>query len=884
MSSLFRMILQMSITAGYVIAAVLVFRILLRNYPKRYSYYLWFAVLFRMCCPFSFSSVFSIFNLSFRRGENVIIDLSGVPAASGNDAQGISSPIDLGAPQITETIKETFTVPAVNSPVPAVPSEVSKPPVSLASVLLIVWIAGIAALLTYALIKYLRMRKELRFSVPLRDNIRQAEIRSPFLMGLFKPVIYVPFSSDETSLEMSIAHERYHIQRKDHWIRALSFLLLCIHWMNPLCWAAYYLMIKDMEMSCDEHVLEGEKDLRTAYSDALLNFAVERNALPVGPMDFGGSNVKERITNVLKYRNANRMKTVFAILMCVLMLASCAFNGKVPSALDPSSDGPGSTGFPVSGKGSQMQPALGGAAGHWTVTTPESIYYVYNDDSESFLTLIDTRINAEKIIGGNDITADETILSDAYGNCLLTMSFSMEGGFVVNRMELDGQGKKEIVRLPGYVLDYFDKNTIQTRGSKIYVPLRKDGVRELVEIDVDTAESKTVYTFSENQFVYGGFNDRIVFRTYLGEVEGADQDAAFSPIRSYRFDAYDTDTGESETLLEADLPYISYYYGYSIMSMTWEGDRFVIHTYNLSTGKETKKDLDVVPAFLMDEPNRSSKWSTLGEALDNSHFTLGYCEFEMEEGEDGKGSIKTDGGRPVFKAPHYCLVDAENGTAYSYDHIFAASGARIPGDSHVFAETDTAFYFTPSAGGDIPVIYAVPRVQMLTAHVDSVSVVSGAAPEGPGPEYGEVRPDGNALDSLPVPVTGDERDMGWAVRKVLRVWRVSGDDYAVDFISSPGMEAVAAYDGIVTAYGHDDHYGTYVEIAHGGGITTHYSHLMSVDVAPGDRVSKGAPIGVIGELTDDVGAHLEFRIFADGEKADPEDYIETYMNGPLWTD
>ena len=128
--------------------------------------------------------------------------------------------------------------------------------------------------------------------------------------------------------------------------------------------------------------------------------------------------------------------------------------------------------------------------------------------------------------------------------------------------------------------------------------------------------------------VYGGFNDRIVFRTYLGDLDAAETDDAFSPIRSYRFDAYDTDTGVTETLLEADLPYVSYYYGYSIMSMTWEGDRYVIHTYNLSTGKETVRDLDVTPEFLTDEPNRTIKWINLGEALDNTHFTLGYCELD----------------------------------------------------------------------------------------------------------------------------------------------------------------------------------------------------------------------------------------------------------------
>ena len=896
MSSLFRLVLQMSITASYVIAAVIVFRMLLRNYPKKYSYYLWSVVLFRLCCPFSFSSVFSIFNFSLKKGEDVIIDLSSVPVSSGTETQNNASPIEVGAPEVTEAIKETFSPPALNTPVATAPSESVVPAaakVDPGKVLLVVWIMGIIVLLTYALIKYLRMRKELRFSVPLRDNIRQADIKSPFLMGLIDPVIYVPFSSDDKYLEMSIAHEEYHIQRKDQWIRALSFCLLCIHWMNPLCWIAYYLMIKDMEMSCDEHVISGERDLRTTYSDALLSFATERKTLVAGSIDFGGSNVNERIKNVLRFKNANRMKSVFAALVCMLMLASCAFNGKIPANLEPTSSGNSSGsgysgssgGAPVSGKRGQMQSALGGAFGQWTVSTPEGVYYLHQFDADSgswasSVVFMDTATNTQKRLSGSFVSDSETLLSDSNRDCLLTMSFSMDGGFVINRIRPDGSTKEEVVRLPGYVQDYFDRNYIQTKGSKLYIPLRKGESRELVEIDVDAGTAKTVYTFDNDQTVIGGFNNCIVFRT--GKASGTQQNDAFSPSSSYRFDLFDIETGETELLMEADLPYVTYYSGHNILSMTWEGDRFVTHIYNLGTGKETTKELTVVPEFLMDEPNRTIKWITLGEPLDDTHFALGYCEFEMEGGR-----IKTDDGWPVYRTTHYCVVDAENGTAVSYDQVFATSDARIPGDSVVFAETDSTIYFT--ARGSKQVIYAVPRDQFISGSVDSISVIheitdtENTEPAKAEPVYGEI--DTSSIpEGMPVPVTGDERDMSWPVGKCLNVWRVPGDDYAVDFISHPGMEAISAYMGVVTAYGHDDDWGTYLILSHGGGITTVYCHLLDVEVQLGQIVAKGDVIGYIGEKADDLGSHLEFRIFVDGEKADPEDYLATYMNSPLFTD
>ena len=349
MSYLFKTVLQMSITASYVIAVVIVLRMLMRRYPKKYSYYLWSAVFFRLCCPFSFSSVLSIFNFSARKGDNVIIDLSGVPVTQSRVAEG-AAPLDIGAPivseavqeAVTETVQEAFFNPEVIAPAQNTTQQTVLTPIveeagkiDIFQILSIIWVIGVAVLAVYALISYIRVRKSVELAVPLYFNVMQADIQSPFLLGLINPVIYVPFNVDWSVLSMSIAHERYHQYRKDHWIRVLSYCLLCLHWMNPLCWLAYNLMVKDMEMSCDEHVLSGDKDIRAAYSTALLSLSTKRMSHIIAPVTFGGADVKERVRNIMHFKRRGKLTSVIAALLCVLTLVSCAFNGKVPEVLNP---------------------------------------------------------------------------------------------------------------------------------------------------------------------------------------------------------------------------------------------------------------------------------------------------------------------------------------------------------------------------------------------------------------------------------------------------------------------------------------------------------------------------------------------------------------------
>lgn len=215
MTSVFKIVLQMSITASYVIAVVMLLRLLMRRFPKKYSYYLWSAVFFRLCCPFSFRSILSIFNFSAKRGNDIIIDLSEVPVSPSMTFESGFEQINIGSPAITEIVNETLvpqetvTPPAVTPIQPSVPSVVEKAraidPVTLISV---IWLVGMVLLIVYALVSYYRIKRRLILSNSLYDNVRQADIDSPFIMGLIRPIIYVPFEADESELKVSIAHER----------------------------------------------------------------------------------------------------------------------------------------------------------------------------------------------------------------------------------------------------------------------------------------------------------------------------------------------------------------------------------------------------------------------------------------------------------------------------------------------------------------------------------------------------------------------------------------------------------------------------------------------------------------------------------------------------
>lgn len=290
-------ILNMSLTAGIVIVLVLVARLLLRKAPKIFSYALWAVVLFRLVCPVSFSSEFSL------------VGLFNPPASSASN--GIYSRINYIPTNIvhTEFPQVNLAVPgvsqAINHILPQGGEQTAADPLAFPlSIATVLWMLGIAAMLIYSAVSLIRLRQKLVGAVCMRDNIYLADhLSTPFVIGVFRPRIYLPSTLPEQEQSYIILHEQTHIRRLDHIVKMIAFLALAVHWFNPLVWVAFVCAVKDMEMSCDERVLKqmgGE--IKGAYSTSLLSLATERQLINGSPLAFGEGNIKGRIKNVLNYK------------------------------------------------------------------------------------------------------------------------------------------------------------------------------------------------------------------------------------------------------------------------------------------------------------------------------------------------------------------------------------------------------------------------------------------------------------------------------------------------------------------------------------------------------------------------------------------------------
>lgn len=308
---------NLSLTASIVILAVLVARFFLRKAPRVISYALWAVVAFRLVCPISFSSDFSLLNLldapATESGsvEYVPVDIVHTKYPS----------VDLLLPEVSNTINEQL--PQGNEQLGADPLEW---PAALATE---IWIAGVGIMLLWALVSFFNLRHKLRTAVLLESNVFQSEhVGSPFILGLFRPKIYIPFGLDDTTLRYVLAHERYHLKRLDHIVKVFAFILLVIHWFNPLCWLAFHLMSKDMEMSCDEKVLSQDNNIKTEYSTVLLSFAVNRRFPSPSPLAFGETSAKSRIKNALNWKQPKVWVTILAAVLCIAIIAFCAANPK----------------------------------------------------------------------------------------------------------------------------------------------------------------------------------------------------------------------------------------------------------------------------------------------------------------------------------------------------------------------------------------------------------------------------------------------------------------------------------------------------------------------------------------------------------------------------
>ena len=300
MNELFLKIINMSISASWLVLAVLLLRFVLKKAPKWVNVLLWGIVAIRLICPFSFESALSL-----------------IPSAE-------TVPLNIGM-DTTPTINSGIN--AINNAVNPIISQ-SNTPMAGASVNPLqitigifeyIWIFGMIVLALYTAISYWRLHRKVDTAVRYKDNIFQSEnVNSPFVLGIIKPRIYLPFNMNDQDLEHVVAHEQAHIRRKDHWWKPLGFLLLTIHWFNPLMWLAYILLCRDIELACDEKVIkELGNEQRADYTQALVACSVNRRMIAACPLAFGEVGVKERVKSVMNYKKPAFWVIIIAVIVCV---------------------------------------------------------------------------------------------------------------------------------------------------------------------------------------------------------------------------------------------------------------------------------------------------------------------------------------------------------------------------------------------------------------------------------------------------------------------------------------------------------------------------------------------------------------------------------------
>lgn len=321
MQNVFTFVLNMSITSCYVIIAVLIIRLLLTKAPKKYSYFLWSVVGFRLAIPVSFQSFFSLFSLApfdFSSAQNNSSGtLDFVPV--NIDPEQVSTNVSVGVGNVNTIINNVLYDTSVDSNV-----NITE---LFLSVFSYIWIVGTALIILYGIISYCVMRRKLSNAVWQKYNIYESEkVSSPFILGLISPKIYIPFGLDEKTYGYVIKHEKCHLSRGDNYVKAVAFVLVAVHWFNPLCWLAFCLMSKDMETSCDETVLSKNENIKKEYSEALLSFAVGSKTHKISPLCFSENSVKSRIKNILKFKKPKMAVSIAVFILCLAVIVGCAAN------------------------------------------------------------------------------------------------------------------------------------------------------------------------------------------------------------------------------------------------------------------------------------------------------------------------------------------------------------------------------------------------------------------------------------------------------------------------------------------------------------------------------------------------------------------------------
>lgn len=320
MSELFLKIVNMSISASWVVIAVLTLRFCLKKAPKWVNVLLWGIVAARMVFPFSIESVLSLIPSAETISPTVMMEQT--PS------------VQTGVPALNHVIN-----PVISGSFTPAPGASANPLQIWIPVLAGIWLFGIAALFLYSAVSYWRLRRKVCEAVILRGNIYQSEkVCSPFVLGIIRPKIYLPYHMDSREMDHVIAHEQTHIRRKDHWWKPLGFLLLTTHWFNPLMWLSYILLCRDIELACDEKVIRKmSNEQRADYTQALVACSVDRRLITACPLAFGEIGVKERVKSVMNYKKPAFWIVLASVIVCAV-IAVCFLTNPIGFQFDVSAN------------------------------------------------------------------------------------------------------------------------------------------------------------------------------------------------------------------------------------------------------------------------------------------------------------------------------------------------------------------------------------------------------------------------------------------------------------------------------------------------------------------------------------------------------------------
>lgn len=362
MGVFFVKLLNLSITAGWLILVVLVVRVLFRRMPKWVNCLMWGAVALRLVLPFSLESVFSL-----QPSAEPIQMSTQIEGETYPYMPSVNSRLPVIDNAINPVLQETFAYEETDSVAPLqVVTEIAG----------WIWLVGLVGFLLFAGISTIRLKCMVREAVPYKKGRVYVcdAVKSPFILGLIRPGIYLPATLKEEDAEYILAHERAHLKRGDHLWKPVGYLLLSVYWFNPLCIVAYFFLCKDIELACDEKVIRN-MDLveKKEYSKVLLACATQRRFVMVCPLAFGEVGVKERVKSVLKHKKAALWLTVIAILVCTVVAVCFLTN---PKEVDTSEE--------TSGKAEQSLENQGNTTDETDSQVLEKVQAIYQPIAEAY--------------------------------------------------------------------------------------------------------------------------------------------------------------------------------------------------------------------------------------------------------------------------------------------------------------------------------------------------------------------------------------------------------------------------------------------------------------------------------------------------------------------